>query len=123
LIYSAADLAVLPSLADNQPLVALEAMSCGTPVVAFAVGGVPELVRDFESGVCVPERNARQLAAAIVRLLDDRELLRRLSDGARRQVLAHHQLAAYGRGHRDVYTAALQAHTARSSATIRQAGD
>jgi len=107
LIFSAADLAVVPSLAENQPLVALEAMSCGTAVVAFAVGGLPELVRDLESGLCVPERDSRALARAISRLLGDRELLDRLSDGARRQVLAEHRLADFARAYRDVYAGAL----------------
>ncbi|MFH1176651.1 MAG: glycosyltransferase, partial [Acidobacteriota bacterium] len=49
-MFAAADAFVLPSLEDNLPNTMLEAMACGTPVVAFAVGGIPEAVTDQEEG-------------------------------------------------------------------------
>jgi glycosyltransferase involved in cell wall biosynthesis len=106
-IYSAADLTVIPSLADNQPLVALEAMACGTPVVAFAVGGVPEVVREDETGVCVPAGDAGALATAIGGLLGDEELCRRLSEGARRYALERHRVEAYAQHYGELYSSLL----------------
>lgn len=62
---------VLPSLAEGFGLVILEAFLCGTPVVATQVGGVPEVVRDGETGLLVPPADAAALAAAIDRVLED----------------------------------------------------
>jgi glycosyltransferase involved in cell wall biosynthesis len=106
--YSAADVAVVPSQADNQPLTALEALACGTPAVACEVGGLPELVRDRETGLLVPPRDGGALAAAVARLLDDPELRSRLSDGARRLVLTRHRLAEQARAYREIYREQLR---------------
>jgi glycosyltransferase involved in cell wall biosynthesis len=103
LIYSAADVALAPSIADNQPLIALEAMACGTPVVAFAVGGLPEIVRDGVSGFCVPRSDSVALAAAVAPLLANPDLHDRLSEAARRLVLAEHALSRYASSYRDIY--------------------
>ena len=66
-----ADLFVLPSFAEGVPVVLMEAMAAGLPVVATAVGGVGELVADGTSGLIVPPGDAGALAAAIDRLLAD----------------------------------------------------
>jgi len=68
-LYAAADLFVLPSLEDNLPNTILEAMSCGTPVVAFAVGGVPDLATDGVHGRLVPLGDVGQLCDAIRELV------------------------------------------------------
>ena len=78
-----ADLVVLPSRWEGCPYVVLEAFRAGVPVVAGAVGGVPELVRDGESGVLVPPGDAPALASALLGLLDDPARRRRLAEGAR----------------------------------------
>lgn len=65
LVYNAADLFVHPALADNLPSTVMEAIVCGTPVVAFAVGGLPELVRPGKSGWLVSRTDAESLAKAI----------------------------------------------------------
>jgi glycosyltransferase involved in cell wall biosynthesis len=106
--YSAADLVVVPSLADNQPLTALEAMACGTPVAATKVGGLPELVRDRETGVLFPPRDSGALEASVAQLLDDPQLRRRLSDGARQLVLAHHRLEEQADAYREIYRQRLR---------------
>jgi glycosyltransferase involved in cell wall biosynthesis len=67
--YCAADIFVLPSLEDNLPNTMLEAMSCGTPVVAFDVGGIPEVVRDSEDGNLIPSCNASEMGKAILHLI------------------------------------------------------
>jgi D-inositol-3-phosphate glycosyltransferase len=79
--YRAADVAVVPSHNESFGLVALEAQSCGTPVVAAAVGGLATAVRDGVSGVLVEGREPARYAAAIRTVLGRRQLL---AAGARR---------------------------------------
>lgn len=74
---------------DSAPLVLLEAMAAGLPVVATAVGGNAELCRDGESGLLVPERDPAALAAAIARLLEDGPLRARLADAGLGLARAH----------------------------------
>jgi glycosyltransferase involved in cell wall biosynthesis len=69
MIYQAMDLLVLPSLTEGLPNVVLEAFAWQKPVVASAVGGVPELVIDGENGILVPPGSARGLADGILRCL------------------------------------------------------
>ncbi len=71
LLYSAADLLIHPTLADNAPLVLQEAIACGTPCVCTPVGGCPELVREGESGWVAAELSASALAEAIEQALAD----------------------------------------------------
>ncbi len=72
------DVLVLSSLWDPFPQVVLEAMANGLPVIASAVDGALEMVVDGETGFLVPPGDAAALAAAIIRLLDDRDLARRM---------------------------------------------
>ncbi len=69
--YSATDLFILPSLEDNLPNTVLESMACGTPVLAFDTGGIPDLVQHGENGYLVERGNAAALAAALLELLRD----------------------------------------------------
>ena len=75
---------------DGIPTVFMEAMATGRPVVSCAVSGVPELVRDGETGVLVPSDDARTLAAAIARLAHDDALRLRLGRAARALVERQH---------------------------------
>jgi glycosyltransferase involved in cell wall biosynthesis len=79
LSYAAADLFVLPTLAENLPNAALESVACGTPCVSFDVGGVPDVVRHLETGYLAPLGDAEGLAEGVRRLLHDVELRDRLS--------------------------------------------
>lgn len=77
----------LASRYEGTPTVLLEAMSVGTPVVATAVDGVPELIPEERFGLLVPPDDAIALAAALERFLDDSSLARSVADAARDRVL------------------------------------
>ena len=73
LIYSAMDFFVLPSWAENLPQTAVEAMACGTPVVAYKIGGIPEIVLHQDTGLLAEHRNIASLAQQIQRLIDHKQ--------------------------------------------------
>lgn len=83
MLYSVADLLVLPSLQDNFPNVVLEAMACGVPVVAYAAGGTPEMITDGETGALVTVGDVRALKEAIAALINDRGRRATMSHAAR----------------------------------------
>jgi len=64
-LYQAADLFVLPSLQDNLPNTVMESMACGTPVVAFKIGGIPEMVDHKQNGYLAEYKSAEDLASGI----------------------------------------------------------
>ena len=70
MLYSAADIFVFPTRADNLPLVLQESMACGTPMLSFNVGGVPDLVRPGVTGLLADPENTRDLNAKLVQLLE-----------------------------------------------------
>jgi len=76
--YSAAEMVIMPSHYESFGMVALEAMACGTPVIASEVGGLAYLVRDGVTGFHVPDRDPAALACAIARLAQDSTLRERL---------------------------------------------
>jgi glycosyltransferase involved in cell wall biosynthesis len=85
-LFRAADASLLSSSWENLPHTVLESLAVGTPVIATAVGGVPEVVRDGENGLLVRAGDADALADAIGRFFADAELRRRLAAGARPSV-------------------------------------
>ena len=93
--YAAADVFALPTRerfrgleTEGFPLVYLEAASAGLPVIAGAAGGVGEAVADGETGIIVDGRSPDETAAAIIRLLDDPVLARRMGTLGRNRVLS-----------------------------------
>ena len=72
------DLFVMSSVTEGLGTSILDAMACGRPVVATTAGGIPEVVRDGENGILVPPRDHEAMAAAIVKLLKDDALRRRM---------------------------------------------
>jgi len=77
---------VVPSLTEGTPLVVLEAMAAGVPVVASAIGGIPDQIQHEEEGLLVPPGNDAALAAAVLCLLEDPALARRYGEAGRRKV-------------------------------------
>jgi len=103
LFYSAADVCVVPSFYESFGLVALEAMACGTPVVASRVGGLTATVRDGETGYLIPWRCPEPFAERLELLLGNEQLRRAFGQSARREVerfrwanVAEAVLALYG---------------------------
>ena len=86
--YERAAVVVCPSRREGYGVVAREAMAHGRPVVATAVGGLPDAVQERVTGLLVPPRDAVALRGAIERLLGDADLRARLGDGARRKAEA-----------------------------------
>jgi len=85
--YNAADYFVIPSSSgEGLPLVLLEAMACGLPVIATTVGGTPEVIRDMKNGVLVPPRNPKALAETISKFLSNKELGLAIGEEARKTV-------------------------------------
>ena len=81
-----ADVVVLPSYTEGLPNIALEASAAGVPIVATAVGGTPEVVKDGETGLLVPSGRPIAVAEALNRLLDSCELRRSMGDAGRRRM-------------------------------------
>jgi len=88
---------VLPSAWENFPHAAIEALAVGTPVVASAVGGVSEVVRDGVNGLLVQTGSTEQFAGALARLVESPELRERLAAGTRPSVAGLDPEVVYGR--------------------------
>lgn len=85
LLYSAADVFVLPSKEDNLPNMILEAMACGVPCVAFDIGGMPDMIDHQLNGYLVKPYDARDLAQGISWTLEDEDRRKILSQNARQK--------------------------------------
>ena len=85
-LFSASDAFVLPSLWEGGPLVVLEAMSAGLPVVATDVGDVPTMVRDGESGLVVQPGDTKALARAMARIMELGPEIRKWGEAGRKTV-------------------------------------
>ena len=107
--YSSADLLIFPTRADNSPLVVLESLACGTPVVTCDVGGLAETVRNGETGFVVAPEDVAALTAAVTRLIDDADLRVGLRPRCRAHVAARHDRRAVAQSHLALYEEALEA--------------
>lgn len=96
-VYAMADVFVIPSLQDNLPNVIPESFACGTPVVGFRVGGVPEIIQHESNGYLVEPRDSRGLAAGIRWLLAhaDEAMRRRCREFAQEHFSQPGQASAY----------------------------
>ncbi len=126
-LVAAADLFVMPSIRDpggnidGLPIVVLEAMAAGRPVVATDVAGMPLAVADGETGLLVAEKDAAALAGAVSELLADDERRRRMGEAGRRRAPAGRGGAQLGGGGADPRPALPAGGGQRLTPTPRQA--
>lgn len=85
--YNSALVTVLPSLSEIFPLVVLESMACGTPVICTDAGGMPEIVEDGENGFIVPLNDPKSLKEKIRYFLNNPEESKRMGENARKKIL------------------------------------
>ncbi len=106
-VYSSADLLVFPTRADNLPLVLQESMACGTPMVSFRVGGVPELVRPGLTGYLAEPEDPDSLVKGIVQMLEDDNLRTKLSESCRAIALEEYPLKKQANSYIELYESIL----------------
>ncbi|WP_066377200.1 glycosyltransferase family 4 protein [Anabaena sp. CA = ATCC 33047] len=106
--YSAADLFVFPTRADNLPLVLQESMACGTPMVSFKVGGVSDLVRPGVTGYLAQPEDTQDFCNGIVQLLEDSQLRQKMSENCRVIALEEYPLELQAQRYIELYHQVLQ---------------
>jgi glycosyltransferase involved in cell wall biosynthesis len=102
-IIGGADVVCMPSRWEGSPLALHEALAAGRPVVAAAAGGIPERLAFGEAGLLVPPENARALATALGRVLEDTDLAKRLGAEAKRAAADWPDAATTARQVADLY--------------------
>lgn len=113
--YAAADVLALPSHSEGSPNVLLEAMAAGLPVVATAVGGVPEIAKDGESALLVPAHDTKAFAAALGRVLTDEALADGLGRAAAARAVSEFSPESYARGLVEIYRGLLSEKSPRAT--------
>lgn len=98
---------ILPSLEDNCPMVVLEAMAAGVPVIAANVGGVPDLVQDGVNGQLCDPLNAESMAGAVRRLLEQPEEITAMARTAKEQALVRYSPKRIAERHVEIYREVL----------------
>ncbi|MDM8553373.1 glycosyltransferase [Desulfococcaceae bacterium HSG7] len=101
--YSAADVYVITSLQDNLPNTVLESMACGTPVVGFEVGGVPDMVINGETGFLVPLKDTVALAQNILNIIQDNDLKTRFARKCRERIMKKFSLETQTQSYINLY--------------------
>jgi glycosyltransferase involved in cell wall biosynthesis len=92
-LYKQSDIFALPTFAEGVPVVLMEAMAMEIPCATTWITGIPELIRNEVDGLLAPASDADQFAAAVARLMDDRELRVRLGRSGRQRVQEKYDLA------------------------------
>ena len=107
-LYSAADVTVVPSRADNLPNVAVESLACGTPVVAFDTGGLRDIVEHQSNGYLAQAENPEALSEGIYWVLEDPVRRKLLSVQARKTAETKFSLELQAQRYRDLYQSVLR---------------
>ena len=102
-VYSAADVFVIPSLQDNLPNTAIEALACGIPTIGSNVGGIPEVVRNGQTGLVFPPGDSRSLKEAIAALLAEPERCETMAKESRRIALEEYSLELQAQRYEALY--------------------
>jgi glycosyltransferase involved in cell wall biosynthesis len=106
-IYSAADVFVIPSLQESFGQTVTESLACGTPVVGFDTGGIPDMVRPGITGYLAPVGNADELGVAIVKVLDDPAKVVAMSADCRQIALREYSLEVQAQSYLAFYETLL----------------
>jgi glycosyltransferase involved in cell wall biosynthesis len=114
--FRAADLTLVPSLADNFPYVGLESMACERPLVTFRVGGLAEMVGADERGAAVAPFDTAELGRRVMALLGAPDARARLGRAARQWVAERCDMGRWVSAHVDVYRETIAAFAARRHA-------
>lgn len=102
-VYSAADVFVIPSLQDNLPNTVLESLACGTPVVGFDVGGIPDMVRPGVTGLLAPATDVAAMSNAIRRLLSNEAARLEMAINCRRVAVKEYALEVQAARYTELY--------------------
>jgi glycosyltransferase involved in cell wall biosynthesis len=108
-LFRAADISVLPSLAEATSIAGLEAMASGVALVGTSVGGIPAIIEDNATGLLIPPRDPEAMGAALARLVVDQALRRQMGAAARAKVEREFTWTQVVRRTIDVYRASLGA--------------
>ena len=103
IVYAAADVFVAPSLEDNLPNTVLESLSCGTPVVAFDIGGMPDMVSHKKNGYLASGFDTKELSKGLLWVMEDNQRWKHLSQEARRTVVQSFTLQRSASRYVDLY--------------------
>jgi glycosyltransferase involved in cell wall biosynthesis len=103
MVYSAADVFVLPALQDNLPNTVLEALACGLPVVGFRIGGIPDLVRDGVDGRLITSGDTGALRDALLQILNNEDARRTMGANARTRAEQEYSLEVQARRYVELY--------------------
>ncbi|MEO6436357.1 MAG: glycosyltransferase, partial [Tepidisphaeraceae bacterium] len=106
-IYSAADVFVIPSLQESFGQTVIESLACGTPVVGFASGGIPDMVRPGETGWLAPTGDTAALREAIVESLRDPQRRESMAAICRRVAVEEYSLDVQARAYVELYRTLL----------------
>jgi D-inositol-3-phosphate glycosyltransferase len=118
--YNAADVCVVPSYYESFGLVAVEALACGTPVIASRVGGLPKVVKHGRNGLLVAERSADAFASSIEALYADSRWRATLAAGARGSI-QHLVWSAIAQRVSDLYLSLLSGQSASPGPALQAA--
>ncbi|MCX7987015.1 MAG: glycosyltransferase, partial [Bacteroidales bacterium] len=101
-IYNASDLYVTSSLQENLPNTIMESMACGVPVVAFDVGGIPEMIDHMQNGWVADFKSSHALAKGIYWCLFETDYLK-IAVSAREKVVANYHERTIAQQYYDIY--------------------
>ncbi|MCP4535639.1 MAG: glycosyltransferase [Chloroflexi bacterium] len=101
--YSAADIFVISSLQENLPNTVMESLACGTPVIGFSVGGIPDMVRPGITGWLVPPKDADGLGAVITQAFQEPSTLEQMAINCRRIAVQEYALEVQAQKYSELY--------------------
>jgi len=103
LVYSAADVMIAPSMQDNLPNTVMESLACGAPVVAFNIGGIPDMIKHQKNGYLVKPFETEDLAYGIKWVLEDDSRRKKLSENAREKIEKEFNVVKVAKRYTDLY--------------------